>query len=115
MIWWYVAAIDEDAPVDEERLGEEKFDVALFSYEEAVKILTFQFDRDTVEMAINLVKETYDRGNEWQSLAHLLSKEEDQQRRKGARKEESKEGRREGSRGYFVQLALLHPSSFSIG
>jgi 8-oxo-dGTP pyrophosphatase MutT (NUDIX family) len=63
LIWWYVAAIDEEALIDEERLGEEKFDVALFSYEEAVKMLTFQFDRDTVKMAINLVKETYDGDN----------------------------------------------------
>jgi 8-oxo-dGTP pyrophosphatase MutT (NUDIX family) len=61
LIWWYVAAIDEEAL--NERLGKEKLDVALFSYEEVVERLTFQVDRDTVKMAINLVKETYDRDN----------------------------------------------------
>ena len=60
LISWYVAAVDEDAPVDEERLDEEKSNVALFGYEEAVGKLTFQDHRETVQMAINLVKATYE-------------------------------------------------------
>lgn len=60
LIWWYIAAVEEDAPVDEERLGEEEFNVALFGYEEAVEKLTFQYDRETVQMTIDLVKATYE-------------------------------------------------------
>ncbi len=41
--------------VDEERLGEEKFDVAWFSYEDVVQKVTFQFDRERVQMTIELL------------------------------------------------------------
>jgi 8-oxo-dGTP pyrophosphatase MutT (NUDIX family) len=44
IIWWYIAAIDEDKPRDEERLGEQKFRVELYGYEEALRKLTFQTD-----------------------------------------------------------------------
>ncbi len=58
LIFWYIAAINEDASVDEERLGEEQFKVALFSYEEALQKLTFQLDRETFQMALDLIEPT---------------------------------------------------------
>lgn len=59
LIWWYIAAIDEDKPHDEERLGEQKFRVEFYGYEEALGKLTFQTDRDMVKKAIEIFKATY--------------------------------------------------------
>jgi len=56
IIWWYVAAIVEDAVVG---ACEEKFEIKMFGYEEAVEKLTFQDDRKTVRIAIDLVAGTY--------------------------------------------------------
>jgi 8-oxo-dGTP pyrophosphatase MutT (NUDIX family) len=59
IIWWYIAAIDEDKPHDEERLGEQKFRVGLYGFEEALRKLTFQTDRDMVKDAIEIFQATY--------------------------------------------------------
>lgn len=59
LIWWYIAAINEDEPFSEDRPGEEKFQVELFSYEEALRKLTFQVDREVLQRAIDMVEATY--------------------------------------------------------
>lgn len=62
LIWWYIVVVNEDEPFPtEDRPGEEKenFQVALFSYEEALQKLTFQLDREILQKAIDLVEATY--------------------------------------------------------
>ena len=59
LIWWFIAAVDEDTVPNEDRPGEEKFNVEFYSYEEVVKKLTFKMDRDMVQRAIDTVKATY--------------------------------------------------------
>ena len=60
LIWWFVAAVEEDGKRAEERgLEEEQFQVEFCGYEDAVRKLTFQLDREMVEMAIKLVTTTY--------------------------------------------------------
>lgn len=59
LIWWYIAAIDEDKPHDEERLGEQKFRMEFYGSEKALGKLTFQTDRDMVKKAIENFKATY--------------------------------------------------------
>jgi 8-oxo-dGTP pyrophosphatase MutT (NUDIX family) len=55
-VWWYVATIDEDAEVGE---GEAEFESRLFGFEEAVGVLMFQDDREVVESAVEIFKETF--------------------------------------------------------
>lgn len=59
LIWWYIAAIDEDQVENRDRPGEEQFNVEFYGYEEALKKLTFQMDRDMVQRAIDMVKASY--------------------------------------------------------
>ncbi|MCJ1264187.1 hypothetical protein MMC22_004058 [Lobaria immixta] len=59
LIWWYIAAIDEDKADDKERLGEQQFRVEFYGYDEALGKLTFQTDRDMVKHAIEIVQATY--------------------------------------------------------
>ena len=59
LIWWFIAVVDEDTVPNEDRPGEEKFNVEFYDYEEVVKKLTFQMDRDMVQRAIDTVKATY--------------------------------------------------------
>lgn len=59
IIWWYIAAIDEDKPHDGERFTEQKFRVDFYGYEEALTKLTFQADRDMVKNAIEIFRATY--------------------------------------------------------
>ena len=59
MIWWFIAAVDEDFAPDTESLGEERFDVEFFGYEAAVEKLTFHFDREMVKRAIAAVQAVY--------------------------------------------------------
>lgn len=61
IIWWYIAAIDEDKllATDEDRLQEKRFKVEFYGYEEALKKLTFQSDREVVRNAIEILKATY--------------------------------------------------------
>jgi 8-oxo-dGTP pyrophosphatase MutT (NUDIX family) len=55
LIWWYVAAIDETAVVER---GEEQFNIRLFEFEEALRMLTFENDRDIVRKAIQIFEDT---------------------------------------------------------
>lgn len=59
LIWWYIAAINEDEPFSKDRPGEDEFQVALFSYEEALQKLTFQLDREILQKAIDVFEATY--------------------------------------------------------
>ena len=59
LTWWFIAAVDQDKAPNKDRPGEEKFNVDFYAYEEAVKKLTFQMDRDMVQRAIDTVKATY--------------------------------------------------------
>jgi ADP-ribose pyrophosphatase YjhB (NUDIX family) len=59
LIWWYIAAVCEDTPAKEDRPGE-KSEVGFYSYEEVLKKLTFQQDRDLVRRAIEIVRATCD-------------------------------------------------------
>lgn len=53
MIWWFVAAVEEDAVKEE---GEEKFGVEMVSWEEAGEKLTFLEDRDVLQRAVSIVQ-----------------------------------------------------------
>lgn len=59
LIWWFIAVVDEEKAPNEDRPGEEKFNVEFYGYEEVVKKLTFQMDRDMVQRAIDTVRATY--------------------------------------------------------
>ena len=59
LIWWYVAAINEDESMVNEVQVEDKFAVELLSYADALDKLTFQMDRDMLQKAIGLVTNTY--------------------------------------------------------
>ena len=60
LIWWFVAAINEDVPLQERSAADqERYDVAFYSYTEVLDKLTFQMDRDMVKKAIELVTSTY--------------------------------------------------------
>ena len=63
LIWWFVAIVEENEIVKEERPGEEKFEVEWYAYEDAVIRLTFQGDRDLVSPAIAMVRATYGQVN----------------------------------------------------
>ncbi|KAJ5909046.1 hypothetical protein N7495_001728 [Penicillium taxi] len=53
LIWWFVAAVNEDEPVGQH---EHKFEVEFHSYDEVLEKLTFKDDRELVKKAIELVK-----------------------------------------------------------
>ena len=55
LIWWYVAAIDEENAVGE---GEATFTTKLFDFEDALSALTFEGDREIVRRAIEIWRET---------------------------------------------------------
>ena len=59
LIWWYIAAINEDEPIKKDCLGKEKFQVVLVGYEDALQKLTYQLDREILQKAINVVEATY--------------------------------------------------------
>lgn len=59
LIWWFIAAVNEAAEMNTERPGEEKFDVKFFNYKEALEKLTFQYDREILRNATELVRVTY--------------------------------------------------------
>lgn len=52
LIWWFIAAINED---EEEKPCEDGYDSILVGYKEALENLTFREDRDIVERAIQIV------------------------------------------------------------
>jgi len=51
VIWWYIAAIDEVAEVEN---GETQFGARLVSFSEATDMLTFEQDREIVRKAIDI-------------------------------------------------------------
>lgn len=57
LIFWYIAVVDEDdLSIDG---GEAMFQVASFSYTEAVDKLTWDTDRDVLKEAVRLVEQCY--------------------------------------------------------
>ena len=59
LIWWYIAAVNEDQPFNEELQEGQRFAVEFYSYTDFLEKLTFQMDRDMVRRAINIVTNTY--------------------------------------------------------
>ena len=59
LIWWFIAAVDEDKAPNQFRPGEERYNPVFYGYEEVVQKLTFQLDRDMLQRAIDTVKATY--------------------------------------------------------
>jgi 8-oxo-dGTP pyrophosphatase MutT (NUDIX family) len=58
LIWWYIAAVDEDVEFNAETQENDKFAVELFGYKEAVEKLTYQMDREIAQKAIDIMKNT---------------------------------------------------------
>lgn len=52
IIWWYIAAIDEDVGVQE---GEKQFKAQLFGLDDALRLLTFEQDREVVRKAFDIL------------------------------------------------------------
>lgn len=59
LIWWYIAAINEEEPFKETLQEADKFAVEFYSYTDVLEKLTFQMDRDMVRKAIEIVTNTY--------------------------------------------------------
>ena len=59
LIWWYIAAVNEDEPYNEDLQEGEKFTVEFYSYTQVLERLTFQMDRDMVSRAIDIVTNTH--------------------------------------------------------
>ncbi len=57
LIWWFVAAVDEDVP-QKDTLEGGRYSVEFYDYEAVLDKLTFQGDRDMVKKAIELVENT---------------------------------------------------------
>ncbi|AEO68620.1 1f60eead-c1c1-45fc-9ede-0c2266dbf5d9 [Thermothielavioides terrestris] len=58
LIWWFVAAVDEETP-PKESPEKDRYAVEFLSYTEVLDKLTFQMDREMVKKAIELVENTY--------------------------------------------------------
>ncbi|KAF4949828.1 hypothetical protein FGADI_8625 [Fusarium gaditjirri] len=56
LIWWYVAAVNENKPVGK---CEDEFEIVWCGHEEVLEKLTFQNDRELVARAIKLVQSCY--------------------------------------------------------
>ncbi|EXL60596.1 hypothetical protein FOCG_03428 [Fusarium oxysporum f. sp. radicis-lycopersici 26381] len=56
LIWWYVAAVNENKTIGK---CENEFEVEWYGYEEVLEKLTFQNDRELVARAIKLVQSYY--------------------------------------------------------
>ena len=59
LIWWYVAAVNEDQPFHGELQEGQRFAVEFYSYSDVLEKLTFQMDRDMVRRAIDIVTNTF--------------------------------------------------------
>ena len=59
LIWWYIAAVNEDKPFQKDLQEKERFDVQFFNFTKVLEKLTFQADRDLVKKAIDLVTSKY--------------------------------------------------------
>lgn len=58
LIWWYIAAIDEDESFKESQ-QEVRFGVEFYNFTDVTTKLTFQGDRDLVNKAIGIVTTTF--------------------------------------------------------
>ncbi|KIW04341.1 uncharacterized protein PV09_04631 [Verruconis gallopava] len=56
LIFWYIAAVDDDNPRGND--GEANYKVTAFDYDEALNTLTYENDRAIVRRAIELVEQT---------------------------------------------------------
>jgi 8-oxo-dGTP pyrophosphatase MutT (NUDIX family) len=56
LIWWYIAALNEDEEFKAETQEKDKFAVEFYDYGEAVQKLTFQMDRAMLQKAIDIVE-----------------------------------------------------------
>ncbi|KAL8774258.1 MAG: hypothetical protein Q9209_001009 [Squamulea sp. 1 TL-2023] len=59
LIWWYIAAVNEDEPLKEDRHEMGEFVVEFHSFADILEKLTFQVDRDMVKKAIEIVTNTF--------------------------------------------------------
>ncbi|UKZ82701.1 hypothetical protein TrVFT333_010496 [Trichoderma virens FT-333] len=57
LIWWFVAAVNEGEPLG--RHEEHNFEVEFYSYDEVLRKLTFEDDRELVNRAVHLVNATH--------------------------------------------------------
>ncbi|KAL8761920.1 MAG: hypothetical protein Q9184_001989 [Pyrenodesmia sp. 2 TL-2023] len=58
LIWWYIAAVNEDEPFQEGLQKNERFAVGFYSFTGVLEKLTFQMDRDMVKKAIKNITST---------------------------------------------------------
>ena len=59
LIWWYIAAVNEDKPFQVDLQEKDKFNVEFYSYNTVLDRLSFQMDRDMVRRAIEIVTNTF--------------------------------------------------------
>ncbi|KAI4281506.1 MAG: hypothetical protein L6R38_003632 [Xanthoria sp. 2 TBL-2021] len=60
LIWWYIAAVNEDEPSqDRDQHEKDKFTVEFHGFADALEKLTFHMDRDMVKKAIEIVTNTF--------------------------------------------------------
>ncbi|KAL9621200.1 MAG: hypothetical protein Q9160_004333 [Pyrenula sp. 1 TL-2023] len=59
VIWWYVAAVNEDEPVRGNLLAREEFVPEFYGHEEVGEKLTFRGDQEVVRKAVEIVERTY--------------------------------------------------------
>lgn len=55
LIWWYIAAVNEEQPFKKDLQEWQRFAVEFYSYTDVLEKLTFQMDRDMVSRAIDIV------------------------------------------------------------
>jgi 8-oxo-dGTP pyrophosphatase MutT (NUDIX family) len=58
-IWWFVTVCTGEDKLEGTQTAVESFDSRFFPVEEALRIATFQTDRDVIARAVDLVRETY--------------------------------------------------------
>lgn len=58
LIWWYIAAVNENQPFKADLHEKQKFTVRFLKYTDVLKKLTFQNDRDMARRAIGIVTDT---------------------------------------------------------
>jgi 8-oxo-dGTP pyrophosphatase MutT (NUDIX family) len=58
LIWWYIAAVNEEEEFKEDLQEKEKFGVEFHQYADVVHKLTYQMDREMVQKAIDIVQST---------------------------------------------------------
>jgi hypothetical protein len=90
LIWWYIVQVDDVVEDDAQRKiipGEEKFETVFFGFDEVLKVLTFQSDRELVAKALEIVNETLQKeSSKFQSVCIVLL-HSTKRARKGAVKE----------------------------